>query len=67
MLRLKYEELFIFMLKINILKKNNRDKIIGHSKEINRELIDKFIDRLPFTLTDDQLTAVNDIFRRYGF
>ena len=58
---LKYEEMFLFMLKMNYLK-NNRDKNIGIKRTIDRNLVDDFIKRLPFTLTDDQLKCVNDIY-----
>lgn len=61
MLRLKYEELFIFMLKIDLLKKNNKDKIEGHAKEVRMDLVNKFIDGLPFKLTTDQESAIADI------
>lgn len=61
MIRLKYEELFLFMLKINILKDNNKDKIEGHAKEVNKGLVESFIETLPFKLTTDQLTAIDDI------
>lgn len=61
MLRLKYEELFLFMLKVNVLKDQNKDKIEGHSKKIDKELIDSFIKGLPFELTSDQFKATNDI------
>ncbi len=61
LLRLKYEELFIFMLKINILKINNQHKIKGHSKVADSKAVKIFIDNLPFKLTDDQLKAVDEI------
>ena len=58
---LKYEEMFLFMLKMNYLK-NNRDKNLGIKRTIDRNLVDDFIKKLPFTLTDDQLKCVNDIY-----
>ncbi len=61
-LRSKYEELFLFMLKINALKLNNDKKSIGYKKDINESKIKEFIDKLPFTLTVDQLSALDDIF-----
>lgn len=61
MLRLKYEELFMFMLKINILKDQNKDKIEGHPKKVDKRLLQSYIDNLPFKLTEDQLKAVDDI------
>ena len=59
---LKYEELFMFMLKINYLK-NNRVDTLGIERNIDKSLVDKFIDTLPFKLTPDQLKGVNDIYK----
>ena len=59
-LKLKYEELFLFMLKINFLKsKNSRD---GLCKVIDKSMVKSFIDGLPFSLTSDQLSSVRDIY-----
>ena len=58
--RFKYEELFLFMLKMNYLK-NNKNKL-GLSRNVKYEEIEKFIDTLDFTLTPDQLEAVKDIY-----
>ena len=58
--RFKYEELFLFMLKMNYLK-NNKNKL-GLSRNVKYEEIEKFIDTLDFTLTTDQLKAVKDIY-----
>ena len=59
--RLKYEELFAFMFKINYLKKQNKANNVGIKREIDRSLVDKFISDLPFELTNDQLKAVDEI------
>lgn len=59
--RLKYEELFEFMFKINYLKKENKKKSNGIKKEINRKKIEDFIAHLPFPLTNDQKNVVNEI------
>ncbi len=61
--RLKYEELFQFMFKINYLKHENKKKNTGIKREVDREKVDKFIKGLPFSLTDDQNKAVNDIIK----
>jgi len=58
---LKYEELFMFMLKINYLK-NNRVEVSGIKRDIDKSLVDKFISSLPFELTSDQLKGVKDIY-----
>lgn len=60
-LRTKYEELFIFMLRMQYLKNNTKTKI-GLKREMNFEKIEKFIDTLPFTLTEDQMTSVKEIY-----
>lgn len=61
--RIKYEELFMYMLKINYLK----EKIVSEedciTRNLDREKINKFISSLPFALTLDQQIAVNDILK----
>ena len=59
--RLKYEELFEFMFKINYLKEQNKKKNNGLSREIDRDKINEFIKTIPFKLTNDQNTAVDEI------
>ncbi len=61
-IRLKYEELFAFMFKINYLKVQNKKKNNGLTREIDRSKIDKFIKKLSFELTDDQMKAIDEIF-----
>lgn len=61
--RLKYEELFEFMLKISYLKEENKKANAGLSREIDREKINKFIASLPFELTKDQQKAIDDIIK----
>ncbi len=61
LLRLKYEELFLFMLKINFLKLNNNFQF-GLKRNIDKSLIDEFIANLSFKLTPDQLKCVEDIY-----
>ena len=58
---LKYEELFLFMLRINKLKLN-RKQIDGLSRDISRQDLDKFIATIPFKLTIDQQNSVKDIY-----
>ncbi len=58
-LRLIYEEFFVFMLKINFLKMKN-DKVLGLKKEFKEEQVNSFIKSLPFALTLDQQTAVEE-------
>ena len=61
-LRSKYEELFLFMLKINELKNKNSINNIGYSRNIDKDKINEFISSLPFKLTKDQLTVLDEIF-----
>lgn len=58
---LKYEELFLFMLKMEYLK-NNKSFKIGLNRTIDKTLVDNFIKDLPFTLTPDQEKAVDEIY-----
>ncbi len=62
LIRSKYEELFLFMLKINELKNKNSVNNIGYSKKIDLEKINNFIKSLPFTLTEDQFKTLDEIF-----
>ncbi len=61
MIRLKYEELFAFMFKINYLKKRNKQKNSGLKREIPRDKINAFIEKLPFSLTADQKASLDEI------
>ena len=60
-IRLKYEELFEFMFKINYLKQENKKKNNGLVRKIDRDKLNEFIKKLPFKLTDDQLNAIDEI------
>ena len=59
--RCKYEELFLFMLKINALKRRNNNLNKGYERNIDRVKVNDFIDKLPFKLTNDQLNAIDNI------
>lgn len=59
--RIKYEELFMYMLKINYLKLKIENDTNAISRTIDREKITKFISKLPFPLTLDQEKSVKDI------
>lgn len=58
--RFKYEELFEFLFKMTVLKEE-RKKEIGLSRIIDRNKVDELIERLSFSLTEDQKKAVDDI------
>ena len=60
-IRLKYEELFQFMFKINYLKQQNKKAKNGLNREIDRDKLDKFISKIPFKLTNDQINVLNEI------
>ena len=58
--RLKYEELFTFMVKINYLKEINR-KENGLERSISIDDVNGFYHLLPFELTSDQQKVINEI------
>ncbi len=60
-IRLKYEELFEFMFKINYLKQMNRKKNNGLERVIDHDKLNDFIKHIPFKLTNDQMSAIADI------
>ena len=58
--KLKYEELFMFMLKINYLKNKNHKE--GLKKIIDKTKTQELIKSLPFELTSDQLKSIEEIY-----
>ena len=58
LIKLKYEELFQFMFKINYLKEVNKESKIGYLRNVDPEDVNEFIRSLPFELTADQDTAI---------
>ncbi len=63
LLKLKYEELFEFMFKINYLKEVNKDSKMGYLRNIDTADVNDFIRSLPFELTVDQDKAVEEIYK----
>ena len=61
--RIKYEELFMYMLKINYLKKKITQDNKSITRNINKEEINNFINSLPFELTLDQKVVVDEILK----
>ncbi len=61
LLFLKYEEMFTFMLKINYLKLKRSYLNNFEQKIFNEQKLNTLIYNLPFTLTNDQLKALDDI------
>ena len=60
-IRLKYEELFVYMDKINYLKLKNKNIKDGIEKDFDKEKLDKVIKSLPYELTVDQKIVLNEI------
>ncbi|MBE6152540.1 MAG: ATP-dependent DNA helicase RecG [Firmicutes bacterium] len=58
---LKYEELFLYMFKMNILKLNNKNNL-GLKRNITFKTLEEVIDKLPFTLTKDQYSSISEIY-----
>ena len=58
---LKYEELFMYMFKMNALRENNKDRI-GLERNVSFDKIEEIINKLPFILTSDQLKSVREIY-----
>ena len=61
-MRLKYEELFEFMFKINYLRNTNKKDNAGVERKTDKS-IDGFIKKLPFELTNDQKRALDEIIK----
>ena len=59
--RIKYEEAFKFMFKMNYLKMSKK-KNDGLARKVDWEKIEEFIKTLPFQLTVDQASAVDAIY-----
>ena len=59
-LKLIYEELFIYMFKINYLKSINK-KTKGLKKEFDENIIHDFLNNLSFKLTTDQEKTIKEI------
>src|SRR5699024_2993561 len=59
--RLVYEELLLFQLKMQMLKFENRHEQDGVIQHINLDKTDQFIEQLPFTLTNAQQQALQEI------
>lgn len=61
-LKLIYEELFVYMFKINYLKLINK-RCTGLKKNFDYARIQEFLSQLPFLLTNDQMSTINDILK----
>ena len=59
--RLKYEELFLYLLKINYIKEKMQLETSAITRKIDNKKIDKLISKLPYELTKDQKISLNEI------
>ena len=59
--RLKYEELFMYLLKINYIKNKINSEEHAIKRVIDIDKIDKLINKLPYSLTIDQKIALDEI------
>lgn len=59
--RLKYEELFMYMMKISYLKRAKKQSD-GLSRNVSYNQVLEIINNLPFKLTKDQFKSVKDIY-----
>ena len=62
-IRLKYEELFEFMFKINYLKQAHKKEKTGIKRDLTKDDLDIIIKKIPFELTSDQLNAIDEIMK----
>ena len=59
--RIKYEELLKFQLKMQYLRFQVKSKRKGAEKLFDSKIIEDFIEKLPFQLTDAQVKVLNEI------
>lgn len=59
--RLVYEELLIFQLKMQQLRKKNRERNKGNSQRYDQNRVKDFVKQLPFQLTEAQNRALSEI------
>ena len=59
--RIKYEELFMYLLKINYLRNKTINNELAITRKIDHTKLEKLISELPFELTLDQTTSIKEI------
>lgn len=59
--RFTYEELLLFQLKMQMLRKINKESTKGNAQHFDSEKVQMFIDSFPFQLTGAQDKALNEI------
>ena len=62
-IRLKYEELFEFMFKINYLKEQHKKEKTGIKRDLTEKDLKDIIKLMPFELTGDQLNSLDEILK----
>lgn len=61
--RFVYEELLLFQIKMQLIRKVSRESEYGGGIKFNQSLIDDFINTLPYALTDAQQRSIREIFK----
>lgn len=61
--RIKFEELFLYQLKVKYMLYMRKNNPQGVSINYNETLVNDFIEKLPFKLTIDQEKSVNEILK----
>lgn len=59
--RFKFEELFYFEILVALRRAHHKTLLNGHAFEIDKEIIKKFLDTLPFELTEAQTKVLHEI------
>lgn len=61
--RFVYEELLVFQLKMQAIKKVRKEQNVGNGVAFHNDLVKKLIETLPYELTNAQKRVVNEICR----
>ncbi len=61
--QIKYEELFLYLLKIQFLKQKRQEEKKTQTRKISKKKVLDFISTLPFELTKDQITTIKEIYQ----
>src|SRR5699024_4167818 len=61
--RFVYEELLLFQLKMQLLRLRHREQMSGTIQQINLEKTKNFINQLPYTLTNAQQKALQEVMK----
>ncbi|SHF50639.1 ATP-dependent DNA helicase RecG [Ornithinibacillus halophilus] len=61
--RFTYEEFLLFQLKMQLLRKINREATEGNQQQVDLEKVTTFMNQFPFTLTNAQKKSLNEILK----